>query len=61
MTNTIAEQVRIEHSNNSFDSFDRMYGLARICEEKAVFKRMNGPDFKVFTFSDDSEIEIYWS
>ena len=60
-TTTIAQQVRREHQLNAADRFDAMYGLAMLCEKKATSKRMAGPDFKVFTFSDGSEISIYWS
>ncbi|AUR86448.1 hypothetical protein NVP1084O_241 [Vibrio phage 1.084.O._10N.261.49.F5] len=58
---TIAQQLRSFHRTYNTSTFDRMYGLATLCEKHATEKAMNGSDFKVFTFEDGSEIEMYWS
>ena len=51
---TIAEKIRAENKGNSMR-------LMFECQKQSVSRKMDGPDIKVFTFSDGSKISLYWS
>lgn len=54
---TIAESINFQRRAEKWDGNKYMFE----CKKLAVKRHMDGPDFMVFTFSDGSIIDMYWS
>lgn len=54
---TIAKSIIAQRNTEQWTSLTYMSA----CKKLAVKRHMDGPDFRVFTFEEDSTIEMYWS